>query len=443
MSDGWTRRRWIGSVGGALAAGALWPRGLVRADGTPGARLRWCWTGAVSSDRATIVTAIDAAATVEIALTAPDGSVIRPRWREASAPNGIFRFVVTGLAPDTRYRYEVSADLGDSLGGGSFHTFPAPGKAASFRVAMASCNDRRANPVFAAIARQEPLLFMLNGDFFYDNINSNDPQAFRAAYERELGDPALAALWRTCAVSYVWDDHDYGANNSGHDNPSRESAHTIYRERVPHWPLPLPARPPSRPPPIFQAFSIGRVRFILTDLRSEAQREKGTILGRIQRERLFAEMATSARTHRLIVWMSSVPWIDADDRDGWGGAQEERRLVANFLKQQRIPVCIVSGDAHMVAIDDGRNADYADGGGAPIPVFQAGALGQGGSYKGGPYSHGAHPGEGQFGLMDVQDDGTTLTVSWSARDGSDGLGDKIVTASLDGEGLIAYTFQLK
>ena len=35
---------------------------------------------------------------------------------------------------------------------------------------------------------------------------------------------------------------------------------------------------------------------------------------------------------------------------------------------------IVSGDAHMLAIDDGTSANYTDQGGPKIPVLQAGAL---------------------------------------------------------------------
>jgi hypothetical protein len=44
---------------------------------------------------------------------------------------------------------------------------------------------------------------------------------------------------------------------------------------------------------------------------------------------------------------------------------------------------MISGDAHMVAIDDGTNSDYADGGGGGFPVFHAGALDRSSSVKGG------------------------------------------------------------
>jgi hypothetical protein len=64
---------------------------------------------------------------------------------------------------------------------------------------------------------------------------------------------------------------------------------------------------------------------------------------------------------------------------------------------------MVSGDAHMLAADDGSNSDYARSGG--FPVFQAAALDRRGSVKGGPYSEGTFPGDGQFGLISVEDEG--------------------------------------
>ena len=75
---------------------------------------------------------------------------------------------------------------------------------------------------------------------------------------------------------------------------------------------------------------------------------------------------------------------------------------------------MISGDAHMVAIDDGtHNAYGADGPG--FPVFHAGALDRPGSLKGGPYSEGALPGGGQFGVIEVTDHGHDLQVRLTGR----------------------------
>ena len=105
------------------------------------------------------------------------------------------------------------------------------------------------------------------------------------------------------------------------------------------------------------------------------------------------------------------------EADHWGGYGYERRALATLFKEVGVPLVVVSGDAHTVAIDDGRNADYAPGGGAPIPAIQTGALAATGKQKGGlgPFSHGRQPnrndakgisiGDGQFVTMDVTDYG--------------------------------------
>lgn len=76
---------------------------------------------------------------------------------------------------------------------------------------------------------------------------------------------------------------------------------------------------------------------------------------------------------------------------------------------------MVSGDAHMLAYDDGTNTDYSEAGDAGFPLLHAASLDRIGSIKGGPYSGEVIPGGGQFGLVHVEDDGTTVDVTLEAR----------------------------
>jgi hypothetical protein len=107
------------------------------------------------------------------------------------------------------------------------------------------------------------------------------------------------------------------------------------------------------------------------------------------------------------------------DEDYWGVFSTERREIANFIKANRISgVCILHGDSHMLAADDGTYSDYATGGGAPLPVMCAAPLDQEPSIKGGPYSQGVYrmkKGEGGFGLLTVADKGDRIEVSYSGR----------------------------
>jgi hypothetical protein len=92
---------------------------------------------------------------------------------------------------------------------------------------------------------------------------------------------------------------------------------------------------------------------------------------------------------------------------------------------------MLSGDAHMLAIDDGTNSNYAgeagdraDGPG--FPIMHAAAFDQKGSVKGGPYSGGTIPGGGHFGYMTVTDEGGEVAVRWQ---GMNALGETLMELS--------------
>jgi hypothetical protein len=154
----------------------------------------------------------------------------------------------------------------------------------------------------------------------------------------------------------------------------------------------------------------------MTDSRSN--RTDTSILGREQMEWFLDELVEGSRTHALVVWVNSVPWIgDANPgTDNWAGYAHDRRRVAETIDRMEIRnLVMVAGDAHMVAIDDGTNSGYAANGGGGFPLLHAAALDRPGSLKGGPYSEGARPGGGQYGVVHVKDDGSTVTVDLAAK----------------------------
>lgn len=75
----------------------------------------------------------------------------------------------------------------------------------------------------------------------------------------------------------------------------------------------------------------------------------------------------------------------------------------------------ISGDAHMVAIDDGSHNTFATSGEPLFPVFHAAPLDRPPGTKGGPYSEGEWAEAGQFGLVQIEDDGSEMVVSMSGR----------------------------
>ncbi|WP_442889373.1 alkaline phosphatase D family protein [Congregicoccus parvus] len=353
------------------------------------------------------------------------GDVVTAAGVAAADESDVLVFRLDGLSAGAEYEYAVVEGSGSTgvAATGRFRTFPD--RAASFRFVFGSCARTGSDhEVFSAIRAVDPMFFLHTGDLHYENIPNDDPEAFRAAYRRVFTSPRQAALLRSVPLVYVWDDHDFGPNDSDRGSPGRSAARRVYRETIPHYPLAFG----SGDEPISQAFSIGRARFVVTDLRSErsasgdADTAHKTMFGDLQKEWFKREILAAHRSHAVVFWVSPVSWISRAGRggDNWGAYDTERQELARFFADNGVDnLVVLSGDAHMLAADDGRNARYAGRDRAgPIAVLQAASLDQSASYKGGPYSHGAYlPGaeEGCFGLVDVFDDGLQVRVAFSGR----------------------------
>jgi phosphodiesterase/alkaline phosphatase D-like protein len=245
------------------------------------------------------------------------------------------------------------------------------------------------------------------GDFHYYDITENRVEAFRRAYDTHLSAPRLRTMLATLPLIYQWDDHDFGPNDSNRNSPSREASRQNYRELVPHYPLSVILKPDAKSGPTDQAFSAGRVRFILSDLRSERDPAGRRMMSAAQDAWLRAQLIAARDTgHALIFWVPSVPWNGAPgDQDRWQGYTKHRTEIANFIKENGLAgkVAILAGDAHMTAIHD---SDFATGGDAPIPVFQAGPIANRGSYNhSARYQSAPDQFLNQFGIVDIHDDG--------------------------------------
>jgi hypothetical protein len=374
----------------------------------------WSWAGGVTP-RSVTVTARTWRDAADVRLVLSRARDVADGRRSGSQPatesgNDVVSWTVRGLRPSTRYHYGFVVDGVLSGRVGTFRTFPATSAAFTFAVS-ADARTGSSGRVFDVIRGHDPLLFLNLGDFFYGDVDTNDPARYLAQYDDTLRAPAQAALYRRVPIAYTWGDHDYGANDADMHSVSRPAALATYRQVVPHYSL-----GPGPDAPIFQAFTVGDVRFVLTDNRSrrDASVTPGTMLGREQLTLLTAELRRAGRWSAL-VWANADPWVDraASGKDTWGGFAEERRRIAGVIARHDVDnLLMVSGDAHMLAFDDGSHTDYSGSGRTGFPLLQAAALDRKPSVKGGPYSGPVLPGSGQFGLVRVApgDDGVRLTV---------------------------------
>jgi phosphodiesterase/alkaline phosphatase D-like protein len=412
------RRRFFAAAAGAFGLAAL----LRRLCAAETWLVRYLWSGAVTPTSARVVACLSRTAeSVRCAFVADKADWKLATYTSAVAARpedgNIVSFVLNGLKPATTYQYAVEVD-GKLVIESPAKVTTFPESATDFAVCFASCASTGSDhPVFDVVGNQKPAVFLHMGDFHYLDIGPADRNRRLEGYAAVHASSTQRKLYRQVPIAYVWDDHDFlGSDSDGvaetqAQRDAIKDARVAYQTAIPHYPLALGAGDV----PIAQAFSLGRVRFLLTDLRSARVPGK-TLLGEPQKKWLKDEVRTSKEKHRLFVWISSVPWTGKADpkADTWAGFPDERTEIADFFKAEGLAgrVCILSGDAHMLAIDDGSHGDFATGGGMAIPVFQAAALDRKGSDKGGPYSHGTKPGRGQFGRTHIKDDGTKLHVEW-------------------------------
>jgi alkaline phosphatase D len=449
--------------------------------------LDFVWSGNVTPSSATVVAALKDHRTLittnqlelqvydNSAMTGSAAAVVSARVDASS--NGIAKLTATGLDPNRQYYYAVRVDgvaevaLNDAFNGtdpytGRFRTFPPDKAPGSVRYISSTCNhnNRYNYKVFDTVRQEDPLFFICPGDFFYADqaASGYDPDSntnnwmdsldeARAWFTRALNATAYsavsnAAMLRSMPIVYVWDDHDFGYNDAvGTVNPgltTKQYAHPVYRQYVPHYPLAGDGWTP-----IYQAFSIGRTRFIITDLHTENTLGglTNTLLGAAQKAWFKEQLLRASGEYASIVWLTSIPWNEAASPgdESWAGHTAERTEIANFIKENHIRgVCAISGDMHGSAIDSGANTDFATGGGGGFPIFQAGTMSQTPSLKGGPYDHGACSATNQYGLIEVTDYTNKLVTVWTAKN-ADGatISNTNTTAGYPPAGtLITYTF---
>lgn len=386
--------------------------------------VEWIWAGGTTSRSTTVVAKVlDPSRPAPLALTDARTSAPVATVEGERVTDEIVRYRVDGLEPGRRYGYTVGA--GSATGGPDGHVTTFPEGAASFQIAFGSCSRTGSSgSVFDEVRAGDPLLYIGNGDLNYANVRGDDVPRFLRAYDRTLGAPAQAALYRSTSTAYVWDDHDYGGNDADRLSASRPAAQHSYGLVVPHHPLAAPAGDGA----IYQSFTIGRIRVVLTDLRShrdpaDAPEPGKTMMGDVQLAWFESQLRDAAGSDQVVLWVSSSPWIDAavPGSDSWGGYAEERRTVSGLIRELDLGdrLLMLGGDGHMVAFDDGSHSAY-DGEGSGFALAHGGALDRPGGVKGGPYTVGPFPGSGQFGTLDVDDDGGPLvrvTVTGRTWDG--------------------------
>jgi alkaline phosphatase D len=255
---------------------------------------------------------------------------------------------------------------------------PVPLTPAPRRIAFGSCaHQDKDQPVWDAIVAAQPDLFIFLGDNIY--ADTRDPDVLRAKYTKLAAKPGFKKLRDNVPILAIWDDHDFGENDSGCDYPLKDISKTAFLD---FWGE-AASSPRRTREGIYDSRIYGvsgqRLQIVMPDLRSNRTQlrtldlgEQGygawakskqaaglpvpgpcernpdpaaTMLGEAQWQWLENELAQPADVR---IFASSLQVLA--DFPGWEAwinyARDHQRLLDTIRRTQASGLVCISGDTH-------------------------------------------------------------------------------------------------
>lgn len=256
------------------------------------------------------------------------------------------------------------------------------------RIAFGSCAKQwEPQPIWNAIARREPDLFLSLGDAIYgdwhgDEVFEATKESLRADWDQLAAIPEFAAFREQFKILATWDNHDFGKHDGGAEFELKEQSKKLFLD---FFGEPQNTERRNRPG-IYDAMTYGpegrRVQIILLDCRTfkspytpdlRSAEEKAamnirgqylpstdtnaTLLGATQWQWLEEQLQEPAEL-RLI---ASGTQIVADEKamEEWGNFPAERRKLFDLIgKTGAEGVILLSGNVHFSEVSRTDEGPY-------------------------------------------------------------------------------------
>jgi alkaline phosphatase D len=281
-----------------------------------------------------------------------DGSVIKGTKIDHSS--GFMTNVwIGGLKPLSRYYYCVLLDGKRAMSRPypSFLTAPSNDQPARVRFAFISCvgfreADSAAGWADLATRTNIDMVFLL-GDNHY--ANTSDALKQRSFYHEQRNSAGYRELTSHTPTYAIWDDHDYGPDNSDVTLPGKETSLKTFQE---HWANPSYGEPDN--PGVYFKFSRGNIDFWMLDVRYHRSPNKATNLAHKtmlgDRQLAWLKQGLLASKAPVKIIGAGSEWQSHGTVDSWKSFAEERDDLFAFIDTNRIRgVLLISGDRHFTA----------------------------------------------------------------------------------------------
>lgn len=301
---------------------------------------------------------------------APDSRKLGEMLVAGKDTDWVAHWQLSDLEPGKRYRYRVLWRDGTAHGISQSASFtsetlwqwrqdPPP-----LRVLAGSCAytndaeyDRPGRPygqdtaIFRAMANQKPNLTLWMGDnIYFREADFDDAIGMGERYDKWRQLPDLQPLLRIGSHLAVWDDHDYGPNDSNSSYNFKDVSLKLFER---YWVNPSYGLPGL--PGVFTRASMADAEFFLLDDRwyrdyDHLVTPDKAMFGDAQMRWLRNALMQSTATWKIIVSGSQI-FNEKDRYEGWNNFTRERDGFVNWLTRQKVPgVLFLSGDRHFAAM---------------------------------------------------------------------------------------------
>ncbi len=229
-----------------------------------------------------------------------------------------------------------------------------------FKIALGSCvylNDAVSDPpksqlggdygIFDSIAAAKPDLMLWLGDNIYLRpLDFYSAQAIHDRYRQSRALPELQKLWAQTAHYAIWDDHDYGPDDSDRSYRQREDSLAAFQN---NWPNPSYGL--AQTAGVFTHFEWSDVSFILTDNRyhrapNRLNDPNKDYFGPAQWQWLKDTLSASEATFKLVALGNQILNQQTPSENMYSYTRAYQEFL-DWLAQSEIPgVLLVSGDRH-------------------------------------------------------------------------------------------------
>ncbi|WDE95554.1 alkaline phosphatase D family protein [Lentisphaera profundi] len=255
------------------------------------------------------------------------------------------------LKPNTTYYYQLLTSKDSKPAIYSFKTAAKKEDSKKLRFLFSSCSGRQASDeatTWNEIAQVKGLdmIFQLGDNHYAD---TTDPKVISQNYMSRRKLDGFVRSTTSVATYGIWDDHDFGPNNSDSQTPGREGSLEVFKK---FWANPSYGE--ANNPGIYFSFQRGDVQFIFLDSRyhrtpnksMKANDPKKTLLGIKQFEWLEKTLRLSKAKVKVVACGSEFQTHGSGD--GFSGFRHEQNKILDLCKEIE-GVILLSGDRHFTA----------------------------------------------------------------------------------------------